>query len=52
MLDGACATMRDGKTRFDLPVHSVTYDEVQCYMTWLGAAYGRAYRLPGGAEWR
>lgn len=52
VLGGGCAPMRDGQTRFDLPVHSVTYDEVQRYMAWLGTAYGRSYRLPTEVEWQ
>jgi len=35
----------------DIPVHNVSWDEVQVFILWLNQKTGRNYRLPTEAEW-
>lgn len=34
-----------------LPVHDLSWDQIQAYLQWLGKVTGESYRLPSEAEW-
>ena len=38
-------------TRDDTPIHNVSWDDAQLFITWLSRPAGHAYRLPTEAEW-
>ncbi len=50
--DDACVPLREGQIDPELPVHSVTYDDVLSFINWLNKATGHEYRLPSEAEWQ
>jgi formylglycine-generating enzyme required for sulfatase activity len=35
----------------DTPIHNISWDDTQTYITWLSRRSGHAYRLPSEAEW-
>ncbi len=49
---GACQSMPNMQdVTANSPIHNVSWNEVQGYLTWLRKVTGQAYRLPSEAEW-
>jgi formylglycine-generating enzyme required for sulfatase activity len=50
--EGACGPPpRMAATQDDTPIHNVSWDDTQVFITWLSRRAGHAYRLPAEAEW-
>jgi formylglycine-generating enzyme required for sulfatase activity len=50
--DGGCGPPpRMAVAQDDTPLHNVSWDDTQTYITWLSRRSGHAYRLPSEAEW-
>jgi formylglycine-generating enzyme required for sulfatase activity len=42
---------RMAATGDDIPIHNVSWDDAQLFVTWISRVSGHAYRLPTEAEW-
>jgi formylglycine-generating enzyme required for sulfatase activity len=50
--DGVCGPPpRMAVAQDDTPVHNVSWDDAQLFITWMSRHAGHAYRLPTEAEW-
>ena len=51
--DGGCGPppRMAPETKDDTPIHNVSWDDTQTFITWLSHRAGHAYRLPTEAEW-
>lgn len=50
--EGGCAPPpRMAVTEDSTPLHNVSWDDAQTYLTWLSRKAGQTYRLPSEAEW-
>lgn len=49
---GGCGPLpRIPSTNPAIPLHNVSWDDAQIYITWLSRTTGQSYRLPSEAEW-
>ncbi|HME27174.1 MAG TPA: SUMF1/EgtB/PvdO family nonheme iron enzyme [Acetobacteraceae bacterium] len=50
--DGVCGPPpRMAATQGETPIHNVSWDDAQLFVTWISRRAGHAYRLPTEAEW-
>jgi formylglycine-generating enzyme required for sulfatase activity len=50
--DGVCGALpRMAVARDDTPLHNVSWDDAQLFITWISRRAGHPYRLPTEAEW-
>ena len=48
---GPAPRMAGGLTGDDIPIHNVSWDDAQLFITWISRRGGHIYRLPTEAEW-
>ena len=49
---GVCPSLRGEQLYGEMPVHSITYEEIEVFLTWLNSQRDTEYRLPTEAEWQ